>query len=552
MPNVPMPAANGRPKLRVAIVSEGKLAPCWIVESFSLALDSPKAELVGVYRLANQTPAVWAERLFHHLDRLDGRVMIRNKPSPYETDIAAAFGARQLGRLTATKLDGTLALDDVAIGQLRDQRLDLVLCCVSAPFALQPTVSRFGLWGLEMGFGVAATAPWAGAAELARQNPLTLIRIVDYSKAIDRELYVSTSGAFVGSSVRRNRLRALAGSGAVIRRLLDGLDNESERCRPAPRLLPLPAKCPQQPEPTIGLLANTCFRMVSTPIRSRLRRNARDDFWHIAYAFTDLALPQVAFDRLRYLAPPPGRFWADPFPLIYQGRNYIFFEELSYRTWLGRLLVLEVFEDGPATAPVTVLERHHHLSYPHVFEWQGRLYMVPETRSARRVELWRCVEFPSRWELCKILVDDVRAVDATLWYRDRTWWMFVGVAPASGAIDELHLYYADSLDGEWLAHPGNPVCTDVRCARPGGPLFESAGKLFRPSQDSARCYGHALWINEVEQLDRNGYRERSIMRIAPDWHPDIRCVHTLGRSGRLTVIDCVVDDRGGLEMQHHY
>lgn len=552
MPGTAAASATGERKLRIVILAEAGLAPFWALDTISRALALPRIDLVGVYHLARQTGDTLAERMFRLLDRIDRWIRARGKPSADEVDIVAGLGGSCLGQISARKVGARIALDDKAIRQIQDKEIDLVLCCASAPFCFLPEIARHGAWGLEIGYGVSAFAPWAGAAELAESSPIMLTRIVDYAEPVARELHVATCGQIVGSSVQRCRMKAVSGSGAVMRRLLEHLDDDSGK-PPLPRLLPLPADRPRGTLPDIGLLARTCLRIGTAAIGNRLRHGPRDDLWHIAYHFSDQPLPQVSFERLRYLAPAPGTFWADPFPLVHEGRDYIFFEELPYRTRVGRLLAIEVFEHRDAGLPMLVLERDHHLSYPHLFEWEGQLYMVPETKKARRVELLRCVEFPSRWELCKVLLDDIRALDATLWHQDDTWWMFVNVAlDGSTTADELHLYFADSLLGDWRLHPASPLCADVRCSRPAGPLFSADGGLYRPSQDSALRYGNAIWINKVDRLDRSAYVEHPVSRIAPDWHPDVRCVHTLGRSGRLTVLDCVLEDWGGLDVQRNY
>ena len=53
----------------------------------------------------------------------------------------------------------------------------------------------------------------------------------------------------------------------------------------------------------------------------------------------------------------------------------------------------EVDKDGNWSAPVRALERDYHLSYPFIFEWESRLYMIPETTVTRQVELYLCTEF---------------------------------------------------------------------------------------------------------------------------------------------------------------
>lgn len=544
-------AANPPGRLRVAILAEGGFAPIWAVDAFRVALDLPEIALVGVFGLAPARPRSLTERLFDGLDRLE-RYFRGRTAGPDELYLARALPARQLGWLAASWGGGGPALDDNAISTLVDFRLDLILCCTRVPLALPRSIARHGAWGIELGYGVPAFAPWAGTAELAAGSPVTVTRIVDYSKPAFREVYVAC-GETVTGSVRRNRLRAVATSGMVLRRLVQSLGANSVRRRSLPRLLPLPGDYPKYTDLSPGLLARACLGMGRSILDSRLKRRVDFPPWHIAYCFSDLPLPDIGFDRLRYLAPAPGTFWADPFPLTHQGRHYILFEELPYDTQRGRLLAIEVFEHRDAGAPVVVLERDYHLSYPHVFHWQGELYLVPETRNAGKVQLLRCVDFPSHWELHKLILDDIRAVDATLWHQDATWWMFVNVAIDGGQVaDELHLYFADSLESHWQRHPASPLSADLRCARPAGPLFAKDGVVFRPSQDGAECYGHALWLNQIEQMDRMVYRERSVARIAPDWHPAVSCVHTLGQAGRLTVLDCVLQDSSGLDVQRDY
>jgi hypothetical protein len=84
------------------------------------------------------------------------------------------------------------------------------------------------------------------------------------------------------------------------------------------------------------------------------------------------------------------------------------------------------------------------------------------------------------------------------------------------------------------------VVVDVRRARSAGPLFVRDGALYRPSQDCSVAYGHSIWINRVDVLDEHEYRETPVERIEPGWRRDILCVHTLGGSGRLRVVDALV------------
>ena len=75
--------------------------------------------------------------------------------------------------------------------------------------------------------------------------------------------------------------------------------------------------------------------------------------------------------------------------------------------------------------------------------------------------------------------------------------------------DELCLFFAASLAGPWLAHPRNPVVSDVRSARPAGRIFLDGGFLIRPAQDmSTPSFGVVL--NRIEVLTETEYRERPV------------------------------------------
>jgi hypothetical protein len=189
--------------------------------------------------------------------------------------------------------------------------------------------------------------------------------------------------------------------------------------------------------------------------------------------------------------------------------------------------------------PVRALDRPYHLSYPFVFEWEDQIYMLPETEKHRTVELYRAEDFPTRWTLDRVLLSDLRAVDATLAEIDGRWWMFVNVAESEEASldDELHLYHADSPLGPWMPHTWNPVKSDVRCARPAGRPFNFGGAWYRPSQDCSGRYGAAIVVNRITRLDETSYAEQAVSRLLPAWRQGLVATHTVNAAGGLTVID---------------
>jgi hypothetical protein len=394
---------------------------------------------------------------------------------------------------------------------------------------------------MEIGQDVSAASAWAGAMEVGAGSPVTMVSVVNYAESGNGPLYRSF-GATLGNSVRLSRVAALRKGMSFFQRLLERLTrngNTGSAVRPA--TLAVPADYPAVRAPTVPALVRLSLRLVANVATNQLRLLRWLDQWQIAYYFAGEGEAGFRIERLRYLVPPKDRFWADPFAVEHQGRYFIFFEDLPYRTNKARIMAIEVFEDAEPGEEQVVLERPYHLSYPIVFVWNGSLYMLPETAGNGTIELYRCEAFPLRWRLHRVLLEKINAFDATLWREDDRWWMFVNVAePGADSSDELHLYWSTTPLGPWTAHRGNPVVSDVRSARPAGPLFSHNGKLYRPSQDCSLAYGHSVRINRVDVLCDDDYRETAVDRIAPGWREDILRVHTLGGSKRLRVIDCMV------------
>lgn len=526
--------------ITLGVLLDGKIQEGWVLDAVQQALAVPGVRLAAVALARGIVRKSFASRLHSLLDRLDRRVRCRGERLFIPTNIAAEFDAPLLNVEVARHSDGW-CLDEAGAAALRSRAVDVWLCfAANPPRRPMNPVSRLGVWGIEIGQDVSATSIWGGVMELAAESPVTMVSVIDYAEHRDGLLY-RTFGATITNSVRRNRLGSLHKGISFFRRILEGLARDGESWRPATSGAPAPARYPVLREPTVTAVGRLSWRLASNVAVNRLRSLKWRNQWQMAYYFADESEVDFRFERLRYLIPPKDRFWADPFAVEHEGRYFIFFEEMPFRTQKGRIMAIEVFENGESGAPQVALERPYHVSYPFVFAWDGSLYMMPETAANRTVEVYRCDVFPLNWKLHRVFFEKINAYDSTLWKDNDRWWMFVNVAePGADSSDELHLYWGPTPLGPWTAHGANPVISDVRRARPAGPLFSRDGMLYRPSQDCSLAYGHSVSINRVDVLRDNEYRETAVHRISPGWRKDILHVHTLGGSQRLRVIDYLV------------
>ncbi|MDB5653699.1 MAG: hypothetical protein JWQ94_1312 [Tardiphaga sp.] len=240
----------------------------------------------------------------------------------------------------------------------------------------------------------------------------------------------------------------------------------------------------------------------------------------------------------RRLADPGHRFFADPFPVTWQGRTFVYFEDLDHRVGKGTISAIEFDGQGPIGAVIPVLDLPWHLSYPFLIEDGGELWMIPESSANRDVALYRCVAFPDTWERHATLLSGLELGDATVTRHGGLYYLFGAVRDGAGGYsDTLAIYYAERLVGPWLPHAANPILIDRAQARPAGNMIVHDGRLWRPVQDCTRGYGAALALAEVLELSPTAFRQqvRHTVQPGPAWPG--RKLHTLNRVGRLEVID---------------
>ena len=279
-------------------------------------------------------------------------------------------------------------------------------------------------------------------------------------------------------------------------------------------------------------------------IKEFIQRNLYSNQWFLLFSLKK----DVSDDFREFIKimPSKDKFWADPHVTQLNGKYYIFIEEYLNETNKGHISVIEVDKDGKWEPPVKILEKNYHLSYPFIFYLNDRFYMVPESRGNKTIDLYECTNFPHQWNFKQSLMENVSAVDTTIIYYSKKWWLFTGIAENEAAAPnvELFLFYADDLfSGKWTAHPRNPIVSDVKSARPAGSLFLKDGKLFRPSQDCSKSYGYGFDLNEIEVLTETEYCEKKILSIRPDWDKKIEGTHTFAKQGNLTVIDAFTHTR---------
>ena len=215
--------------------------------------------------------------------------------------------------------------------------------------------------------------------------------------------------------------------------------------------------------------------------------------------------------------PNPDQYYlADPFPVNFNGIEYLFVEEFDKKKNKGRIVWISQSESGIQIHPV--IEEDWHLSYPFLWEEKDQFFMIPESSEAGKIHLYKAIEFPLKWENQVVLFEH-EGYDPTMVKKDGIYWLFITqkAHPACWPFDELSLYWTDDLyKPQWNAHPQNPIVSDVRQARSAGRLFEKDGMWYRPAQDSGVRYGHQIRIQKIKKWSKLEYEEETFQIIHAD------------------------------------
>ncbi len=262
------------------------------------------------------------------------------------------------------------------------------------------------------------------------------------------------------------------------------------------------------------------------------------DRWNVGFVCGDW--PSAVLWRGSTLKNPPFHFLADPFVVARDGKDFCFVEDFDYRTQRGAIAVY-VITDGAASRVGMALQEPFHLSFPFIFEHKGELFMCPETEQIRNIRIYRCLEFPLRWKLEKVVMQNIAAADTMLFDMNGKWWLFTNIdRSGAGEYFELSIFSADSpFSDRWTPHPQNPIFVDARRARNGG-LIRDGHRHFRISQGQGfDRYGKKALLNEITELTDTSYSEAVVCELTPDFKRGIVGTHHFHSNGTTTVFDYV-------------
>ena len=273
--------------------------------------------------------------------------------------------------------------------------------------------------------------------------------------------------------------------------------------------------------------------------------NFKKLIWGISYQFEE-KWNNVVLRKSIKVKNTKNHFFADPFIKNYKNRNIIFFEDYSFEKNKAVISALEINPDKSYTLLGTVLEESFHLSYPYIFENDNHLYMCPESHKSNDIRLYKCTEFPMKWEFERVLIQGVSAGDVNIFYHNEKWWILANIDSSDLSKyvgdehdSELHIFFSDSLlTNQWESHPKNPVIFNSNQARNAGKICSNNGELHRVFQKHGfDTYGKQFGVSRILELSTEDYKEEKLFEVEPNFYKDIFGTHHFSFDNNIAVID---------------
>ena len=394
--------------------------------------------------------------------------------------------------------------------------LDLIINLTRA--SVRPAEAH-GLWQLHF-----AEPDHPGRAETRHGDPVSHVYLRQDSIEGGRTL-----GHFcfkTAANHRRNCDRLMLAGDLIFERAIRGV-----LAGVAP---PPPSALPRIPAHPTGLqrLARRLRRMIEKSLyRTR---------WTIGLAPRGIGeiFGQQTLPEIRWLTDlPPARFFADPFPLSVDNDSITVLAENGDMAppYKGHISALTIKKDGRVARIGDAIVKAEHLSFPFVFAESGHVVCLPECHQSGALRAFR--QEGQSWLPDVTLLDGVAAVDPVMLHHSGRWWLFC-CDRAQEDTTHLYLYFSDSWRGPWIAHPLNPVKSDVRSSRPAGAVVNIDGTLYRPAQDCSERYGGTISVQRITELSESAFREETAFVLEPRaLGPGFVGVHTINGLGDVTLID---------------
>lgn len=176
----------------------------------------------------------------------------------------------------------------------------------------------------------------------------------------------------------------------------------------------------------------------------------------------------------------------------YDGKTWLFVERMDRWRRIGSIAVCQILSDENSSRFKDVIIEPFHLSYPNVFEYKGKVWMIPESGQNKDIRLYVATNFPDKWEFVKSLYSGANYVDTSFVTRINDDEFIMNSYDWDSR--SSHFFRFDMNSKEFQKLPDNVSMMNERC---GGNCYGN----YRVLQDCTAQYGSKIILRRIDNLD---------------------------------------------------
>lgn len=280
--------------------------------------------------------------------------------------------------------------------------------------------------------------------------------------------------------------------------------------------------------------------------RSRiLRKIIKFDNWGVALRqCSDDYLFNSEKTKFEYQPIPNTNYYWFADPLLFECKNktWLFVEAFNIVKKRGEIGVFDI-ENGNAVNFRVIIKERFHMSFPLVFDLDGKKYMIPETGENNSIILYESIEFPDRWKIQKKLLEGDQYRDSTFFSIKGEYYLYTYVRTDHSKLFHTYKCEVYEFDKSTITLRKILEYDDVSVnRRSAGPVICDNNITIFVTQKCDKCYGEAIefWDVSSEPTSLKNINPYKVVfgedvRIKNVGNPDI--IHTYSKSSMYEVID---------------
>lgn len=225
--------------------------------------------------------------------------------------------------------------------------------------------------------------------------------------------------------------------------------------------------------------------------------------WEIYFSKSNFK--SINKNKIIKISNTKNSWFADPF-FVKKGKSYyIFFEDYDEIKKIGKISCVKILKNNKLIFFRNIIKEDFHLSFPFIFKFNNKYYIIPESLNDNSLRLYECIQFPNKWKFKKKIFNNVRFVDSVIIKKNKTWYIIVSTENKKYIFNKIKIFHSKNpIETKWkeIDHINHNIF-----GRNGG-LIKVKENFLRVEQVYFKGrYGYSYKLNKFSKVSSGNLKE---------------------------------------------